>query len=87
MSSQAGCLVQTKAVEVKDTQASLGGLSYCSMLSVAAIQSGFALTWKVRDLVWSGKALADPSHLIFYSLKTAVKRNCVQSSYKYKVHI
>ena len=23
------------------------------------------------------------SHLIFYSLKTVVKRNCVQSSYKY----
>ena len=27
------------------------------------------------------------SHLIFYSLKTVVKRNCIQSSYKYKIHI
>jgi len=27
------------------------------------------------------------SHLIFYSLKTVAKRNCVQSSYKYTVHI
>ena len=24
------------------------------------------------------------SHLIFYSLKTVVKRNCVQSSYAYR---
>ena len=27
------------------------------------------------------------SHLIFYSLKTVVKRNCVQSSYTYKYNI
>jgi len=27
------------------------------------------------------------SHLIFYSLKTVVKRNCVQSSYKYTMQI
>jgi len=27
------------------------------------------------------------SRLIFYSLKTVVKRNCVQSSYKYTAHV